>query len=58
MGSTLLLIKTVTISSLFLSYEQLYITDLRKSGQLIHDQNVWLVLSPSTNPSKAQPVVL
>jgi hypothetical protein len=57
------LIKPFTNSSLLLPYEQLYITDLRQRGQLIPEQNandanplVRLVLSPSTNPSKAQPV--
>jgi hypothetical protein len=53
----MLLIKTFTNSSLHHSNEQLYITDLRKSGQLIHEQNVWLVLSPSTNTRKSKLVL-
>ena len=63
MNSTMHLIKPITNPSLLLPYEQLHITDLSKRGQLIPEQNsydsnplVSLVLSPSTNPRKAQPV--
>jgi hypothetical protein len=63
MDSTMHLIKPVTNPFLLLPYEQLYITDLRQRGQLIPEQNtndanplVRLVLSPSTNTRKAQPV--
>jgi hypothetical protein len=63
MDYTMNLINLITNLSVLLPYEQLYITNLRQRGPLIPEQNandanplVRLVLSPSTNPRKAQPV--